>query len=102
MIYTAVSNDQLFISYNFFPFFHVWEVYAVVFSCSLLPSLKLSKQFFCEMLQFAHLPQVERLLEIFTSNFEYSDVRNKVEHLHPFIVLEGLDGSGNALHAHVN
>lgn len=43
---------------------------------------------------FSHLPQVERLLEVFTAKYEYSDVRNKVEHLHPFIVLEGLDGSG--------
>jgi hypothetical protein len=56
----------------------------------------------CELLQFSHLPQVERLLEVFTAKYEYSDVRNKVEHLHPFIVLEGLDGSGNAHHAEVN
>jgi len=44
--------------------------------------------------EFAHLPQVERLLEVFSAKYECSDVRNKVERLHPFIVLEGLDGSG--------
>jgi len=54
------------------------------------------------LLQFAHLPQVERLLEIFSAKYEYSDVRNKVEGLHPFIVLEGLDGSGNEHQAEVN
>jgi len=54
------------------------------------------------LLQFAHLPQVEQLLEVFNANYEYSDVRNEVERLHPFIVLEGLDGSGNEHQAKVN
>ncbi|KDR18976.1 UMP-CMP kinase 2, mitochondrial-like [Zootermopsis nevadensis] len=44
--------------------------------------------------EFDHLPQVEQLLAIFSANYSHSIVKSKAERLHPFIVLEGLDGSG--------
>lgn len=43
--------------------------------------------------QFSQVEQVQKLLEIFNQHYN-QDSRTTSDHLHPFIVLEGLDGSG--------
>jgi hypothetical protein len=62
---------------------------------SSCPAYIIPVQYNSLLLQFASLPQVEQLLAIFNASYEHTDIRNKAEHRHPFIVLEGLDGSGN-------
>ncbi|KAJ4432102.1 hypothetical protein ANN_20716 [Periplaneta americana] len=47
------------------------------------------------VLQFAQMPEVQKLLAIFSDNYpERSGLDSDVLHSHPFIVFEGLDGAG--------
>ncbi|PSN33164.1 hypothetical protein C0J52_18824 [Blattella germanica] len=43
--------------------------------------------------KYLEINEVQRLLEIFEQNYD-QDAAKSMEHLHPFIVFEGLDGSG--------